>query len=169
MTAPTAALVVRESCWGNTAAVADAIAEGLRDGGVDVTVVDAAGAPIGIDPAVRLVLIGAPTHNMRLPTAASRRSAAERGAPATGTGVAEWIARARFGTDAAVLTFDTHIASRFSGSAARHAAQLLRRSARARVGERFVVAGEPPRLTDGELDRARAWGGMLAADLVRGR
>ncbi|MFT4108896.1 flavodoxin family protein [Propionicimonas sp.] len=166
MTAQASALVVVESYWGNTAAVASAVADGLRAGGVEVTVAGAADAPARVDPGIRLVLVGAPTHNMRLPSTPTRRQAAQRGAAVAAAGVAEWITTARFGANVTVLAFDTHVESRFSGSAARHAAQLLRRTTVASVGERFVVAGEPPRLGDGELDRARAWGTRLAGDLV---
>lgn len=158
-----AVLVVVESYWGNTDAVARAVVDGLRSAGADAEIVGAAVAPVVIGAGAGLVLIGAPTHNMALPSPSSRRIAAQRGVPADRTGVREWIQSVRFEGTPLVLTFDTHVA-RFSGSAARDAAKRLRRI-QARVGERFVIAGEPPVLVEGELERARAWGARLVGEV----
>ncbi|MDQ7993242.1 MAG: flavodoxin domain-containing protein [Propionicimonas sp.] len=159
------ALIVVESYWGNTAAIAAAVADGLRQAGVEPTLVDAADAPVSIGPETGLLLIGAPTHNMALPGPSSRRTAATRGAPADGPGVREWLERLRFEAAAVVYAFDTHT-SKYSGSAAEDAVRRLRRSpARAQVGERFQIAGDPPVLREGELARAAAWGRQLAAGI----
>lgn len=69
--------VLFESDYGNTAAIADAIAEGLRPHAqVDVRPVD--GSSINAD----LLVVGAPTHVHGLPSARSRKAleqeAAER-------------------------------------------------------------------------------------------
>ncbi len=155
------ALIVTESYWGNTAAVAEAVADGLRKAGTDTTVVAAADAPPVIGADITLVLIGAPTHNMSLPNPASRRIAASRGVDADHTGVQEWIGQLRVDGTPAIYAFDTHT-SRFSGSAARAIIKLLRRRRiSAEIGERFLVAGEPPALLDGELQRAARWADQL--------
>lgn len=160
------ALVVTESYWGNTAAIADVVADGLRNATIDTTVVAAADAPQVIGADVTLLLIGAPTHNMTLPNPASRRIAASRGVEAGRTGVQEWIGHLRLDGNPAIYAFDTHT-SKFSGSAARAITKLLRRRRiGAELGECFLVAGEPPALVDGELQRAASWATQLAG---RGR
>ncbi len=158
----TRALVVVESYWGNTAAVANTAADGLRNAAVETTVVAAADAPPAIGAETTLLLIGAPTHNMSLPNPASRRIAASRGVEAGRSGVLEWLGELRLEGDPAIYAFDTHT-SRFSGSAARTIVKLLgRRRISAEVGERFVVAGEPPALASGELQRAANWADQLS-------
>lgn len=156
------ALIVTESYWGNTAAVADAVADGLRNAAIDTRVLAAADAPHVIGADITLLMIGAPTHNMSLPNPGSRRVAASRGAEADRTGVQEWISQLRVDGSAAIYAFDTHT-SKFSGSAARAITKLLRRRRiSAEVGERFIVAGEPPALASGELQRAAGWAGELS-------
>jgi hypothetical protein len=108
------------------------------------------------------VLLGAPTHNMGLPTAASRAQAAGKGAAAVPSGVREWIATADT-AGVPVLTFATRFRSAFAGSASRTAAkQLRRRGADARQGADLVVTGVGGPLADGELERAAAWAAGLA-------
>ena len=85
-------LIVTESCFGNTRIVAEAIATGLRSGGAAVTavtVVDAATAPSldGVD----LLLVGAPTHSMGLPSPATRGQAQAKGGRPPAAGVGEWL------------------------------------------------------------------------------
>lgn len=158
------ALIVVESSYGNTAAIAEAVAAGLRSAGVDVVVTSAAEAP----PlhAFDLICVGAPTHNMGLPSPASRAQAlARRGAAMPATGVAEWLAALPRLDGRRVAAFDTAVPGMFSGSAAKKIDKALR-SRRATVAERtsFTVTGNPPALTAGELDRARAWGEALGAN-----
>lgn len=153
-------LIVVESSFGNTARIAEAVAAGLRSRGATVRVEDAAGAPAvaGHD----LVVVGAPTHNLGLPNAKSREQATEKGGHAPTAGVQEWLgALAR--TDVRAAAFDTAVAGRFSGSAAKRIDKLLRtKGAKVAARESFVVAGDPPALADGELARAEAWGAGLA-------
>lgn len=152
-------LVIVESCFGNTAEIAEAVAAGLRSAGALATVSDAASAPpLDHD----LVVVGAPTHNLGLPTPASRERAVARGGSAAETGVAEWLAHVgRLNVRAAA--FDTAVPGAFSGSAAKKIEKRLRhRGATVSGRESFVVSGNPAALTGGELDRARAWGLSLA-------
>lgn len=156
------ALVVVESSFGNTAAVADAVASGLRAAGAVVRVVTAAEAPIV--PDADLLVVGAPTHNLGLPTAASRAQAIARGGTAEASGVAEWLASLGSLPGLPAAAYDTHVAGLFSGSAAKKIEKLLRgRGARVVGRAGFVVAGTPPQLAAGELDRARAWAAGLVA------
>ncbi|MGA5301845.1 flavodoxin family protein [Nucisporomicrobium flavum] len=154
-------LIVTESCFGNTARVARAVAAGLRSKGAEVTIAEAAAAPAldGVD----LLLVGAPTHNMGLPGPASRGQAATKGGNPPATGVAEWLDRlSGFGGRAA--TFDTVTGTGFfSGSAAKGIQKRLRRSRVDVVArESFVVKATEGPLADGELDRAELWGAALA-------
>lgn len=154
------ALIVVESCFGNTFRIAEAIADGLRSAGAEVTVTEAAADPVvdGHD----LVCVGAPTHNMGLPSDRSRAQASQRGATVPTTGVAEWLAADPRLAGVRTAAFDTALPSAFSGSAAKQIARRLR-AARASVEgrESFTVGGSPVDLAAGELDRARAWGATL--------
>ena len=160
-------LIVVESLFGNTMAVARAVAAGLTDGGTPVTVLRCGEAPAEIPADVSLLVAGAPTHNLHLPNRASRTQAAGRGAvQADAVGLAEWIGTATPRKDLRVVTFDTTTGGAWSGSAAKAAAKLLRRRgfSAPEQGPGFIVAGTPGPLRDGEEARARTWG----AELVRG-
>ena len=149
-------LIVVESLFGNTELIAQAVADQLRQDGAEVELVDAASARPHVD-GVDLVLAGAPTHNLGLPTPTSRASAVDRGAPPVRSGLREWIATVE-ASSTPVVTFATKVAGRFSGSASKAAAKLLRRRGlSAQQGTDFVVAGTTGPLTQGETDRARKW------------
>jgi flavodoxin-like protein len=154
------ALIIVESCFGNTAAVAEAIATGLRETGVDATLLPADQAPPAV--AADVVVIGAPTHNLGLPNAATRREAVRRGAQPTASGVREWLDR-RESIQGSVFAFATTTAGPFSGSAAtRIVRQLKRRGVRAQRGPDFTVLGILGPLAESEPDRARDWGRSIA-------
>src|SRR4029077_14637551 len=70
------ALVVYESMYGNTRVIAGNIADGLR-ADYEVTVVPVAEATAELVAGVDLLVAGAPTHMRGLPSAASRRQAAQ--------------------------------------------------------------------------------------------
>lgn len=149
------ALIVVESMGGCTFAIAEAVAAEL--GARVAPASELSAIPDGIE----LVLVGAPTHHMTLPSPASRAQAAQRlGRPVAQVGVAEFIdgcpsTRARF------VTFDTSVkGGTMFGRASKAAAKRLRkRGFDAEVGETFWVKEE--RLLDGEIDRARAWAATL--------
>ena len=154
------ALVVVESWFGNTAQIAEAIADGLRDAGADVEVATAASAPR--QPVADLIVVAAPTHRFGLPTVASREKAREGCGFGDATGVREWLEQSQ-ATSAHLTTVDTIVASIVSGSAARAAQKLARRKGwRADRGPSFTVSGQKGPLVKGELDRARAVGRTLA-------
>ncbi len=151
------ALVVVESCWGNTAEVAEAIAAGL--GGVRV--VAAADAPTVVD--ADLVLAGAPTHMRGLPNPKTREMATKQGgSQVPASGLAEWLASATFAPTTRIVTFDTRVRSMFAGSAAKAAGKVARgRGLSVDVGEGFIVQGTPPVLEDDALEHARSWAASL--------
>lgn len=159
------ALVVYESMFGNTALVAEAIAEGLG-ARVGVRAVPVADAPTPLPADIDLVVVGGPTHAFGMSRRGTRSAAARQDekAAAGERGVREWLAVAgpMHGTLAA--SFDTHARTRLPGSASGAIRRRLRRSG-ARViapPRSFYVTGTQGPLDDGERDRARAWGAALA-------
>ena len=173
------ALVVYESMFGNTKEIATAIAAGLS-AHMPVEVAEVGTAPTVIGEDVSLLVVGAPTHAHGMSQPDSRRSAAERAEPeheivSTGIGIREWLGSLGSGAShVPVAAFDTRLKGPglLWGSAAKAAETQLRKSGAKVVSpaESFFIHG--PRgsaykaLTDGELERARAWGERLAATLV---
>jgi len=168
----TGALVVVESMWGNTRAVARAVAEGLS-GSVPTRAVDVQDAPVAVGDRTGLLVVGGPTHAFSMSRPATRENAVSRGADAAGatdTGIREWLDEiADIPPNVQVAAFDTKVRKpHLPGSAGRAAARRLgRKGARVSVPPEtfYVVEAEGP-LEPGERDRARAWGARLAA-LVR--
>lgn len=164
------ALVVYESQWGNTEAVARAIAEQLQ-ASMDVEVVAAEAAPTDVK-GFDLVLVGGPTHAFSMTRASTRASAVEQhGAPsAPALGIREWLhvlENAPSGTRGA--TFDTRVDKpRLPGSAARAAKQELKSLGFDIVAkqESFRVHDYAGPLVDGELERAGEWARQLSAKVL---
>ncbi len=166
----TRVLVVVESMFGNTRAVGEAVADGLRTSSdvEAVDVVDVAAAPAA--PTVDLLVLGGPTHAFGLSRPATRADAAQRGATLSdadrATGLREYLAVLDAGPlPEIVATFDTRVRKRgVPGSAARAAARrLVRWGSRAPLpAVTFWVADVAGPLLPGELDRAREWGTRLA-------
>lgn len=167
------AVVVYESIYGNTRAVAEAIAEGLGAGDV-VSVRDAAS---GIHDAA-LLIVGGPTHIHGLATASSRRAAleavSEDGADHVEPGAAEepglrsWLRDLPRRENVRAAAFDTRLdrSPWFTGVASRAIAKRLRRHWYEVIAtESFLVEDSEGPLADGELERARAWGADLAQQL----
>lgn len=166
------ALVVYESMFGNTRAVASAVAEGIT------TVLPADVVEVGQAPPLAylrtdLLVVGAPTHAFGLSRPQTRADAARRaGRPvlSDGQGLREWLDAA----DDARLTaaaFDTHARRpNLPGWASRAALKRLRRLGCTTVGRAasFYVDGYEGPVLDGELDRARAWGAAVAETASRG-
>lgn len=166
----TRALVVYESMYGNTRAIAEAIAEGLG-----VRAVPVAQATADLLAEADLVVVGGPIHAWSLSRPSSRKGAAEAAAKpgsgltmepgAEGPGLREWFA-AMGRCSGRAAAFDTRMQAPagMSGSAARKIAKKLR-------AHGFEIAAKPEgfyvtkanRVVDGELARARTWGRSLAA------
>ena len=161
------ALVVYESMFGNTRAIAEAVADGLREVG-EADVCEVASAPTD-SAGVDLVVVGGPTHAFGMTRSSTRQSAKEQspdGAVVSGSGgVREWLhALPPTTKHPCAAAFDTRVApARVPGSAAKGIAKRLRGKGFAVVmrPKTFWVSGTPGPLLDGELDQARAWGREL--------
>lgn len=162
-------LVVYESMYGNTHAVADAIAEGIGGEAEVRSVHDVGSLPADLD----LLVVGGPTHMHGLSSGMSRKmsvTAAKEDGHASiepsateGAGLRAWLHS--LGTASChAAAFDTRLdrSPHLTGSAARGISRRLRHHGYevAATASFFVDDGEGP-LADGELDRARAWGTEL--------
>ncbi|WP_019819379.1 flavodoxin family protein [Saccharomonospora saliphila] len=167
------ALVVFESAFGNTEAVARGIGAALAPH-AEVEVREVGSAPGVVDDATDLLVVGAPTHAFGLSRESTRRDAAEqarehgREPVSRGRGVREWLDEVRLPRGVRVAAFDTKInRPRLPGSAAKGVMKRLRRAGQvpATAPQSFYVTATAGPLLDGELDRAGEW----AARLVPGR
>ena len=168
------AIVVYESVFGNTRAIAEAIADGLGS----VPVVPVHEAANGRDP-VDLLVVGGPTHMHGLATARTRHLAVEA-AIEDGAGHVEphatdepglrsWLRDLTPGVAHHAAAFDTRLDKSpwITGVAAHGIARRLRRHGLDVVStESFLVEEFEGPLEQGEVDRARAWGAELAASLA---
>lgn len=171
------AVIIYESMFGNTRAVADAIAEGLRPGNEAVVVPVAQARPEVLNGA-DLVVVGGPTHVHAMSRAGTRKGAAEMaGKPgsgltlepgAAGPGLRDWFADLGQVT-AAAAAFDTRIdgLAMFTGQASKGIARLLRHHGFHLVAgpESFLIT-KGNRLRAGEEDRAKDWGRLLSSKVV---
>jgi hypothetical protein len=165
------ALVVVESWFGNTRAVAEAVAAALS-ATMAVDVVGVEDAPTTLPSGLDLLVVGCPTHAFGLSRPATRQAAAQRsghGATPPRRGAREWLAVLRRpGTAVRAVAFDTRVKKPFvPGSAARAVTQVLRRLGlrMAARPESFWVLDTPGPLRDGEIDRARVWALQLSAQV----
>ena len=162
----TRALIVVESYFGNTRAIAEAVAAGLIEGGIEAQVIDVARAPSALPSDLDLLVLGAPTHNRGLPTTATRAKAqAQVGAGGASQGISEWLGDAEVPASLSVAAFDTVISRGWlSGSAAKAIAKTLqRRQGRRTVSTRsFVVTAIKGPLATGQESDAHSWGRELA-------
>ena len=159
------AVVVYESHWGNTAAVARAIAEGL---GPDARALSTAEATPAVVAGADLIVAGAPLFAFRLPTddvrETIRKKANSFAAPPdlSHPALRTWLDALAPGRGRGAA-FETRMW--FSPGGATGA--ILRELKKAGYvplarGKRFGVAGMTGPLKRGELERARAWGESLA-------
>jgi hypothetical protein len=166
------ALVVYESMFGNTQAVARAVAEGIATR-MPADIVEIGSAPTNIPPGVVLLVVGGPTHAHGMTTAKSRTNAAGRTEDplvSSGPGLREYLASMRAEPGVVAAAFDTRVKGPvlFTGSAAAIATKQLQqvRFKRVEPPRSFVLEGATGPLVDrmskGELDAARAWGASLA-------
>lgn len=161
------ALVVYESMFGNTAAVAESISKGLAPS-MEVELVEVANAPAAVSGDVDLLVVGAPTHGFSLSRPQTRAEAHKQGGTRgeQATGIREWLTALRLERVPGFATFDTRVRKvrHLPGSAARKAARLGRsRGLRNPVAQNsFWVLDTSGPLAEGELARARDWGIELA-------
>ncbi|MGX5654829.1 flavodoxin family protein [Geodermatophilus nigrescens] len=167
----TRALVVYESVFGDARSIAQAVAEGLF-GTVPADVVAAAEAPADIGPDVVLLVVGGPNHAFGMPSPSTRQGAVDQhGADIRDirTGLHEWLETVHVSAPhLPAAAFDTRSGEHRLIARMDHAARteetLLRRTGAHLVApaEHFSVAGTKGPLVEGEQDRAREWGRLLA-------
>ncbi len=168
------ALVIYESMYGNTAAIAEAIGGGLRAGGVETAVMTVDGADPAMTSEVDLLVIGGPTHVHGMTRTSTREQARkdEQNAyddPTTGPGLRAWMDELPMGGGRWGAAFDTRMQGpkAFTGSAARGIGRRLagRGFARAAAPASFLVTKQNT-LVPGEPEKARAWGSEIAQTLA---
>jgi flavorubredoxin len=158
------AIVVYESHWGNTAKIAEAIAEGIGEGAAAMSTSEA--VP-GVVAKAELIVAGAPLNAFRLPTEQIRTSIATQHASPppdlSHQSMRSWLEALPKST-AAAAAFETRF--RWSPGSATGAIERRFREAGLRTiaaPGKFVVTGMHGPLRDGEVERARVWGSDLAA------
>lgn len=159
------AVVVYESLWGNTAAIAHAIAEGIGPE-TDAISTDAARAETIAE--ADLIVAGAPVLGFALPTDQMRDSVArsEAGAPTppdlSHPSLRSWLASLPHGHGQAAA-FETRIWWSPRGATGDIERGLERAGYRPIAkAQKFIVTDKYGPLREGELDRARRWGQELA-------
>lgn len=164
------ALVVYESLWGNTAAVARAIAEGIGESARVLSTAEAAGEDLD---SVDLIVAGAPVFGFKL--SSDRMREGIRAKPGKGPApdltcptLRSWLDAlpAGHGRSAA---FDTQVRGPF-GSGAPEIAKALEAAGYSRLTSPagFIVKGRHGPLREGEIERAREWGAELARSMASG-
>ncbi len=158
------AVVVYESLWGNTAAVAGAIAQGLGD---DARALSTAQASPEVVADADLVVAGGPVFAFHLSTDHARgtiRKHPEPGAPQpdwSHPSVRSWMEALPAATGQCAA-FDTRVLGPFGKGAPTVAEELQAKGYQlVAAPEGFIVTGKFGPLRHGELDRARRWGEQL--------
>jgi hypothetical protein len=172
------AVVVYESMYGNTHAIATAIAEGLQQAGHDVSVIAVHDADASTVEGTDLVVVGGPTHVHGLSRPSTRKAAVEAAEKpesdlevepdAIGPGVREWLG-ALSQTEGRAATFDTRIDAppALTGRASKGIARRLRAKGYTLIADphSFLVTKES-HLEPHEEEAARDWGSDLGAQLA---
>jgi len=170
------AVIIYESMYGNTHAIAEAVGRGLAPEH-EVRVVPVADATPELLDGAALVVAGGPTHVHGMSRARSRQAAVEAAHKdgsglalephAQGPGLRDW-----FGTVGQIrgggAAFDTRIdgPAMVTGRASKAIAKLLGRHGLTEIApsQSFLVTKDN-HLRPGEEDRAEQWGRELAAKL----
>jgi hypothetical protein len=167
------AVVVYESMYGNTHAVASAIAEGMR-GSCEVDLVPVEQAKQEVLAGADLLVVGGPTHMYGMSRPSTRKAAADAahkpGGPALdpeaeGPGLREWL-EGLAGDGTACAAFDTRLKGMpvFTGHAGRGISRRLRQHGyRPVAGSKSFVVDKRNHLVPGEMQRAAQWGHDLVA------
>jgi len=171
------ALVVYESMYGNTHAVATGIAAGLR-ATHEVTLVPLTRVTPELVARADLLVAGGPTHMHGMPSSASRRMAAEAAhepgsgltmdPDADGPGIRGWLDGIGSGSALAVA-FDTRLTgvSAFTGRASRGiSVQLKRHGYRVLEAPESFLVSRQNKLLNGEAGRAFLWGAQIGEDAL---
>jgi flavodoxin len=170
-------VVVYESMFGATRAVADAVSEGLARAGA-CRVIRASDADQDALRGADLVIVGAPTHAHSLPRPSTRRGAPNYVGKSGGDlglepgadvrpGVREWLA-AQGTITCRAAAFDTRAGGPawITGSASKPIVRTLRSKGAELVQPPLSCRTVRHKLAPGELERAREWGEQLADAVV---
>jgi hypothetical protein len=171
------AVVVYESMFGNTHAIAEAIGTGLRRTG-EAVIIPVEQATREVLGGADLLVVGGPTHAHAMSSSQSRKGAPDYVAKSNGDltlepgwdgeGLRDWFKELPE-TPCAAAAFDTRVdvAALLSGRASKGIADRLRKHGLRLVAEpeSFLVTKEN-HLQAHELDRAAEWGAALASHLV---
>jgi hypothetical protein len=159
------AVVVYESLWGNTAAIAHAIAEGIGPEARALTTDAASADTVG---EADLVVAGAPVLGFSLASEGIRESVArsEANAPSppdlSHPSLRSWLDALPHGHGRSAA-FETRIWWSPRGATGDIEGRLSRAGYQPIAkAQKFVVADKYGPLREGELDRARRWGADLA-------
>ena len=159
------AIVVYESYWGNTAAVARAIAEGLGPDARAMSTAEARGEALAN---VGLIVAGSPIIAFRLPTEKTRADMAARPGKAPSPpnlshpSMRSWLETLPKGSGRAAA-FETGFKLSPGGAAGAIMKMLESRGYQpAAKKERFLVKGSYGPVREGDLERAKSWGAELA-------
>jgi len=159
------AIVVYESLWGNTAAIARAVAEGLGPDSRALTTDEATGPAL---TEADVIVAGAPVIGFSLANDKARDNIAksEIGAPTppdtSHPSMRAWLAELPAGHKP-VATFETRIWWSLRGATGTMERGFRKAGYRTIAkGEKFIVEGKYGPLREGEVDRAREWGQELA-------
>ena len=167
------AIVVYESYWGNTASVAQAIAEGLGEGAKAMSTAEAKAEALA---GVGLIVAGSPIVAFSLPSEKTRNDMAakpDKKAPSppdlSHPSIRTWLVAlpqaGASGGGAAVraAAFETGFKLSPGGSAGKILRMLEEKGYQpAAKKQRFLVKTSYGPMKEGELDRAKAWGAELA-------
>jgi flavodoxin len=161
-------IVVYESYWGNTAAVARAIAEGIGPDARAMSTSEAKGEALA---GVGLIVAGSPIIAFQLPTEKTRSDMAKRPdkkAPSppdlSHPSMRAWLEGLSQGSGGArAAAFETGFKLSPGGAAGKILKMLEERGYQpAAKKQRFLVKTSYGPMKEGELDRAKAWGEELA-------
>lgn len=166
------ALIVYESMYGNTHAVATSIAAGLS-ATHEVTVVPVTRATAELVAAADLIVAGGPTHLHGMSTVTTRRKAAEAARQpdsglamdpdADSPGLRSWLARLST-CNVLAASFDTRLSGPpvLTGRASRSISRLLAsRGCRLLLPPESFLVSKQNTLANGEAARACSWGALL--------
>jgi hypothetical protein len=168
------ALVVYESMYGNTAAIARAIGRGVGSKGIETLVLPVDEVTPEQAAEVDLLVVGGPTHAHGMSREATRRTAVQDPnnafeKPTVEPGLRAWLGGLPKGRGHAVAAFDTRFSApeMFTGSAAKGIARELRRGEYrlCAAPESFFVTKENA-LADDAAEEATAWAAALAERLL---
>lgn len=162
------AIVVYESMWGNTAAVARAIAEGIGPAARALSTAEATGEALAD---LDLIVAGAPVIGFQLADEKAREQiGAQYGHSArppdlSHPAMRSWLATLPAGRGRSAA-FETRVWWSPGGATGAIERGLERAGYRPLAkAQRFIVRGKYGPLRDGELERARRWGAELAQAL----